>query len=256
MVGGVFCCWRIMLPCGCFLPFIEGIIFLPIQKSCFLLVGAIPTYSRCFKSHSNIPTTPPQSYITYRFWPKKSRSTNKRKTKQNKIQQTKTQQNKIQQANKQTATSYPLPSTIWPVKKKTNRPLPSQPPQLQGNACRALEAIPLDSYHRWWLGFNNPPKSANFLSNEFVIIPNWWLWFQYSSRAWLPDRRSFVWRRGDIGKNHGWLQGRLKREWPNLRSCKSLVVGHFLNNRSKGARFHFHYPSKRSTAQLQGRYYF
>lgn len=149
-----------MLPCGCFLPFIEGIIFLPIQKSCFLLVGAIPTYSRCFKSHSNIPTTPPQSYITYRFWPKKSRSTNKRKTKQNKMQQTKTQQNKIQQANKQTATSYPLPSTIWPVKKKTNRPLPSQPPQLQGNACRALEAIPLDSYHRWWLGFNNPPKSA------------------------------------------------------------------------------------------------
>lgn len=123
-----------------------------------------------------IPTSqqhPPQSYITYRFWPKKSRSTNKRKTKQNKIQQTKTQQNKIQQANKQTATSYPLPSTIWPVKKKTNRPLPSQPPQLQGNACRALEAIPLDSYHRWWLGFNNPPKSANFLSNEFVIIPNW-----------------------------------------------------------------------------------
>ena len=112
--------WRFLLfPCGCFLPFIEGIIFLPIQRSCFLLVGAIPTYSRCFKSHSNIPTTPPQSYITYRFWPKKTvQQTNERRNK-TKHSKPKTQQNKIQQANKQTSTSYPLPSNhLAPLKKK------------------------------------------------------------------------------------------------------------------------------------------
>lgn len=121
-----------MLPCGCFLPFIEGIIFLPIQKSCFLLVGAIPTYSRCFKSHSNIPTTPPQSYITYRFWPKKTaQQTNERqnKTKYNKPKHNKTKYNK--QTNKrQHHIPYHQPS--GPLKKKPTDRYQANPPSSKG----------------------------------------------------------------------------------------------------------------------------
>ena len=138
-----------------------------------------------------IPTSqqhPPKAILHIASGQKKTvQQTNERqnKTKYNKPKHNKTKYNKPTN-KRQHHIPYHQPS--GPLKK--TQPTVTKTPQLQGNACRALEAIPLDSYHRWLLGFNqvapsrpfektNIPLPENIVAKSPLQMDGWGLLFSY-----------------------------------------------------------------------------